>query len=501
MPKYETIIGLEIHLQLKTKSKMFCSCSNDGENQPPNTTICPVCLGHPGTLPTVNEEAVKQGLSLALALHCQINQQSKFDRKNYFYPDLPKGYQISQFDVPLAHDGYLIIKTDHQKKRIRLERVHLEEDAAKNIHQGNKTLVDFNRGGTPLAEIVTRPDFDQPTEAKQFLQQLRLIARYLGVSDADMEKGQLRCDANISLRPQGDQKLYPKTEIKNLNSFKAVEKALEFERQRQEKLWEQKKPPQLTSTRGWDENRGETVEQRTKESFADYRYFPEPDLPPLVIKESLINQAQSLMPELPLEREERFIKEYGLLPPDAEVLIKQKNWADYYEAVMSDFRAWLFKANGLSEVSEQAAQLWQKHKAFLAKLAVNWITTEVFRLISKDFKWNDFKITAENMAEFLSLIYQKKINSSAAQTILKQMFASGDDPSNIAEKLDLAQIDDVSTLEDLATKVIMMHPDQAKQYRSGKEALIKFFVGKLMQESKGRANPLAAEEILRKKIK
>ena len=273
MQKFETIIGLEIHLQLKTKSKMFCSCSNDGENQKQNTTVCPICLGHPGTLPTVNEAAVKFGMKMALALNCKINQYSKFDRKNYFYPDLPKGYQISQFDEPLAEDGHLIIETDGKQHRFGIERLHLEEDAGKNIHKDGQTLVDFNRAGTPLAEIVTDPDFRSPAETKSFLQDLRLIARYLDVSDADMEKGHLRVDANISLRPKGDTELYHKTEVKNLNSFKAVEKALLFEEKRQKELWQADTPPQFTATRGWDEAKQETVEQRTKKALVIIVFF------------------------------------------------------------------------------------------------------------------------------------------------------------------------------------------------------------------------------------
>ena len=501
MAKYETIIGLEIHLQLKTKSKMFCHCSNDAEGQEPNTLVCPICLGHPGTLPTINKEAVKMGLMMALALNCKINKKSKFDRKNYFYPDLPKGYQISQFDEPLAHDGHLVIESDRQKWSIGIERLHLEEDAAKNIHQDGKTLVDFNRGGTPLAEIVTRPDFKSPKEAKEFLTELRLIARYLGVSDADMEKGHLRCDANISLRPAGDHDFYPKTEVKNMNSFKAVEKALLYEEKRQAKLWDEKNPPDKTSTRGWDEDKGETVLQRIKEGSADYRYFPEPDLPPLHISEKLLTEVQSLMPELPLHRKDRFMTEYGLSSNDALELVNKKMWADYYEEVMSDLRAWVFKSKGLDSKKKKAEELWQEHKDKLSKLAYNWLTSELFGLIGAKFKIEDLYITAENMAELITLIYEKKINSSAGQTILKEMFnGADDDPSHIAERLDLAQIEDDSTLEGIVIKVIMSNPEQVKEYKSGKAAVLKFFLGLVMKESKGKANPQKAEELLKNKL-
>ncbi len=494
MKKLETIIGLEIHLQLKTKSKMFCACSNDGENQQVNTTICPICLGHPGTLPTINAEAVKLGMLLALALNCQINQKSKFDRKNYFYPDLPKGYQISQFDIPLAVDGHVVIEINNKPQRIGIERLHLEEDAGKNSHVAGQTLVDFNRAGTPLAEIVTRPDFRTAEAAKIFLQDLRLLARYLGVSDAEMEKGHMRCDANISLRPLGDTNLYPKTEVKNINSFKAVEKALLFEVLRQTELWEKNTPPHLTATRGWDENKQITVEQRTKEGSSDYRYFPEPDLPPLIISDQMLAYSKSAMPEFPQAKVARLMTEYGLSNSDAKILVQNKHWADFWEQVMSDLQAWFVRAGG------QAESVWENHKANLAKLNFNWLTSELFGLLPGNFNFSDLKISSENMAELLNLVYQNKINSSAGQMILKEMFVSGADPSQIAEKLDLAQIDDVAALEDLVVKVFMLYPEQYNDLKNGKEALIKFFVGKVMFESKGKANPQKVEEIIKNKL-
>ncbi len=497
MQKLETIIGLEIHLQLKTKSKMFCACSNDGENQPVNTTICPICLGHPGTLPTINAEAVKLGLQMALALNCQINQKSKFDRKNYFYPDLPRGYQISQFDIPLAVDGHLVIEINNKPHRIGIERLHLEEDAGKNSHVAGKTLVDFNRAGTPLAEIVTKPDFRTAESAKIFLQDLRLLARYLGVSDADMEKGHLRCDANISLRPIGDTRLYPKTEVKNINSFKAVEKALLFEIARQTELWEKNTPPHLTATRGWDENKQVTVEQRTKEGSSDYRYFPEPDLPPLIISDQMLAYSKSSMPEFPQAKVARLMAEYGLSVGDAKILVQNKQWVDFWEQVMSDLQAW-FGQN--PQYSKQVDEAWSKNKANLAKLNFNWLTSELFGLLPGNFDLADLKISSENMAELLNLVYQNKINSSAGQVILKEMFTSGADPSQVAEKLDLAQIDDIATLEDLVVKVFMLYPEQYNDLKNGKEALSKFFVGKVMAESKGKANPQKVEEIIKNKL-
>ncbi len=501
MSKYETIIGLEIHLQLKTKSKMFCNCSNDGSNQPVNTVVCPVCLGHPGILPTVNKEAIKQGIIMALALNCKIKSHSKFDRKNYFYPDLPKGYQISQFDEPLAEEGHLIIDLDNQHHKIGIERLHMEEDAAKNIHKDNKTLVDFNRGGTPLAEIVTKPDFRTPDQTKIFLQDVRLIARYLDVSDADMEKGQMRCDANISLRPIGDKELYHKTEVKNLNSFKAVVKALQFEQERQTALWEQGQAPQITATRGWDEAKQITVEQRTKEGSADYRYFPEPDLPPLIIKATLLQEIKSLMPELPNNRRDRFVEEYGLKIQDAYVLINLKHWADYFEAIMSDLRAWLFRDENIDPGTKEADILWQDNKQALSKLAFNWLSSELFGLVDTSFDIKNLKITAENMAELLKLIYRAKLNSSAGQTVLKAMFDTGDDPSHIMEEQDLGQVDDDKALQIFVEEVIKNNPQQVEDYKAGKIVLLKFFVGKVMAASKGKANPQKIENILQEKLK
>ncbi len=493
MNKYEVIIGLEIHLQLRTKSKMFCSCANEGENFKVNTNICPICLGHPGTLPTINLMALKKGLAMALAINCKINIKSKFDRKNYFYPDLPKGYQISQFDIPLAEEGYLLIDVNSNEKRIGIERLHLEEDAAKSIHKKDKTLVDYNRGGIPLAEIVTKPDFRKPEETIEFLKNLKLIAKYLNVSKADMEKGHLRCDANISIRPVGDNKLYPKTEIKNLNSFKAVVKSLKYEIKRQKDLWEKNSAPQITSTRGWKEEIGETVEQRTKESFADYRYFPEPDLPALLISEELLKEVKISLPELPHERYHRFIEEFGLSKKDAQFLVDKKIWAEYFEEVISELRAWIFKVN-------KNKSNWESSKKKLSKLTFSWITSELFSFLKDNFSIKDLRITPENMSELIKLIYNKKINSSAGQTILSKMFKSNSNPSDLAKELDLIQIDNFSELEGLVIKVIMSNSQQVEQYKNGKEALLKFFVGKVMEESRGKANPQRVTDILKEKL-
>jgi len=497
--RLETIIGLEIHIQMKTKSKMFCSCSNDAENQPPNSTVCQICLGHPGTLPKPNKRALEMGVVMALALDCKVNQKSIWERKNYFYPDLPKGYQISQFEIPLAKEGHLTIEAGDDKKRIGIERLHLEEDAAKNIHQKDSVLVDFNRSGTPLMEIVTKPDFRTAQEAKQFLQDLRLLARYLDVSDADMEKGHLRCDANISLRPIGDSQLYPKTEIKNLNSFRSVERALEFEVKRQTRLWDLNTPPSIQSTRGWDEKELKTVVQRDKEESADYRYFPEPDLPPIIFTGQEIKKIKASLPELPNDKKLRFIKEYQVSSVDAKVLAENQAVAQYFEEVMSEARAWL---ESLDEALGTSEEVWAFNKQRLTKLVAGWLLSELFKLMNESGKSiNEIKISPENFAEFIAIVYQKKINSSSAQVLLREMFQIGGDPSQIMEEKDLTQVGDAGQLEEIIAKIIKDNPEQVKEYQSGKEPLIKYFIGLAMKETKGKADPQILESLFKVKLK
>lgn len=498
--KLETIIGLEIHLQLKTKSKMFCSCSNEGEGKPANTVICPICTGQPGVLPVTNQGAVDLALLMALALNFKINKESYFERKNYFYPDLPKGYQISQFEKPLAEDGYLLIDVKGKDKRIVLERLHLEEDAAKNFHDKDNVLVDFNRSGTPLAEIVTRPNINSPEEAKYFLQELRIVARHLEVSDADMEKGHLRCDANISLRPVGDKELYPKTEIKNLNSFKSVEKALEYEVKRQTNLWEKGQAPKEPSTRGWEEKTGITVEQRTKEESSDYRYFPEPDLPPMIIDKNYIADIKKRLRELPHDKKHRFAKEYGLNLTESGILIEDRAIANYFEKIISELRAWLLTLGGEEGTEEE---IWEKNKKKVVKLAYGWLTSELFKLMNLDNKKiKEVNITPENFAEFITIVYKRMVNSSAAQIILKEMYQTGGDPSQIMEEKDLEQTKDVpkdreNYLKPIIENIIKSNPEQVKQYKAGKLPLIKYFVGLAMKETKSKADPLMAEKMLK----
>ena len=494
----ETIIGLEIHIQIKTKSKMFCGCSNSGENEPPNTTVCPICLGHPGTLPMANKSAVEMGALMALALNCEINRVSVWARKNYFYPDLLNGYPISQFEKPLAIGGHLTVIVRETEKRFNIERLHLEEDAAKNFHSQDATLVDYNRGGTPLMEIVTKPDFRTPEEAKLFLQELRLLARYLKVSEADMEKGHLRCDANISLRPAGEDKLYPKTEIKNLNSFKSVEKALTYEIKRQSDLWNLGTPPIKQSTRGWDENKLETVEQRDKEESADYRYFSEPDLPPVLFNEEDVARLQARLPELPRTKRLRFEEEYQLNGVEARQLVENEAVAGYFEAIMSEARAWLEENVNIEGTREE---IWQLNRQRLSRLVFGWLTSELFKLMNENsLEIHDLKINPENFAEFVILLYQKKVNSSAGQLILKKMFETGGNPSAIMEEEDLIQIDDADQLEQVAAEIIKANPDQVGEYKKGKTPLIKYFIGLAMKEMKGKADPEKLAEIFKNKI-
>lgn len=499
MKKYDIIIGLEIHAELRTKSKMFCACNNDSENAKPNTNVCPICLGHPGTLPLPNHEAINWTLLTGLALNCEINKFSKFDRKNYFYPDLPKGYQISQYDLPFCYNGYLEVGDE----KILITRIHLEEDTGKSAHykEEDYSLLDFNRAGTPLMELVTEPVIKDAAQAKKFCQNYQQILRYLKISNADMEKGEMRCEANISLqekgqweykdgliKPLGKHKLNPKVEVKNINSFRSVEKAINFEIARQSKALE-KGEDIIAETRGFDEGKGITVSQRVKESSADYRYFPEPDIPPLNISESWIDQLKNELPEMPQAKTKRFIREYGLNLNIAEVLTNDKELADWTENVISELEAWI-DANG----DEEARQ--EKH---LAISAANLITSELLKHLNSDNKKiTDLKITAENFAELCCLLYQKKINSSAGQTILEKMYQKGGDPEDIMKELGLQQIDDSAALEEAVKKIIKENPVQTADYKKGKVTLIQFFIGKVMAETRGKANPEVVKELLEK---
>ena len=507
--KYNPIIGLEIHVELRTKSKMFCGCVNDSDERHPNVQICPICLGHPGTLPVINKEAVRKVIKTGLALNCQIPEVSKFDRKNYFYPDLPKGYQISQYDKPFCKEGYL--KMDGRK--IRITRVHLEEDTGKLIHpEGvDYSLVDFNRAGIPLMEMVTEPDITSAKEARIFAEELQLILCYLGVSDADMEKGQMRVEVNISLSKS--KKLGTKVEIKNLNSFRSVEKAIDYEIKRQtEVLNEDKKV--IQETRGWNEAKGITVSQRKKEESYDYRYFPEPDLPTLHLNKRFIQEIKAEIPELPQQRRERFAKEYNLNEKVVKIFISNKNLGEYFEKVMSELINWVNPVRGYNDkmkvqrrqtsngVKETEIKEKISNQEFLklTNLAANYIITDFWSLFGKVLiKELEGKISPENFAEMIKMIYKGEISSKIAKQILPEML-KGADPSHIIEERGLTQVSNVLELENIIKDVIFKNQKAVEDYKKGKESALQFLVGQIMAATRGRAKPDIVQKILKKEL-
>jgi len=472
---FDTIIGLEVHLQLNTKTKIFCGCANRfGEE--PNSLTCPVCLGLPGTLPVLNQTALEYAIKVTLALNCQINTFVKFDRKNYYYPDLPKGYQISQYDKPLANHGHLIIPTANGPKRINIKRSHLEEDAGKLIHDDklNCSLVDYNRTGTPLLEIVTEPDLHSPQEAHDYLTILKLTLQYLNVSDCDMEKGSLRCDANVSIRPQGETKLGAKTELKNMNSFRAVKAALEFEVNRQRRLI-------LTGerivqeTRLWDEEKNITVSMRSKEEAHDYRYFPEPDLVPLTIDSKIIEKIRLTLPELPDKKLNRFMEQYGLSQYDAHILIQEQDIANFFERC----------TEGIEDVP--------------VKKIANWIIGPMREEISANKK----KIEYISIREFLMLIRnveEGKLSNLAAKDVLSVMVSSGENIEKIIAEKGLAQIMDETILEKIVVSVLAENPKVVEQIQQGKESATGFLVGQAMRKSQGKGNPKKFGEIIKRRL-
>lgn len=487
--RYFPVIGIEVHAELKTKSKMFCSCKNGlGLETEPNVHICPVCTGQPGTLPVPNRQAIEAVQRVGLALGCTLRLKSKFDRKNYFYPDIPKGYQISQYDEPFCEHG----ETEIEGRKFHITRIHLEEDTGKSMHPkgADHTLVDFNRAGVPLMELVTEPDFETGKEARAFCQKLQQVLRYLEVSDADMEKGQMRCEVNISLYPEGADRLSgTKVEIKNLNSFKTVERAVEYEIKRQtEELEAGKKIVQ--ETRGWDEARGATVSQRKKESAHDYRYFPEPDIPPFEFTEEYVEKLRFSLPEMPDAKLARFVSEYALPEKDAIILVEEKNDADYFEKVVSELGA-------KAEAGEMSASI---EKA--VKLAANYFITEVKKELKEwDREILLGRITPENFAEFIGIVADGKINSSAAQTVLKAMTEKEDnDPSHIVERLNLAQVSDAGELEKIVDTVLAANGQSVTDFKSGKQNAFQYLIGQVMKETKGKANPPMVAEILKKKL-
>jgi len=480
---------------------MFCRCSNDGENQQPNTTICPVCTGHPGVLPVLNGEAVHMGAKMALAINCSIPDTSKFDRKNYFYPDLPKAYQISQYDQPIGKNGYLDIvipakDNNRTSAHIRINRLHLEEDAAKLLHASDKkaSLVDFNRCSTPLMEIVTEPDLLSPLEAKVFLQELRLIARYLGVSSADMEKGHLRCDANVSVNITENGKTIqtPISEIKNLNSFRAVERALEYEGNRLHEDWiaggeTRKRTNKITV--GWDEAQGVTLLQRGKEEAHDYRYFPEPDLPPLSFADDERTALRAEIPELPSARRMRFSDEYSITADDARILVEDKETSIFFETSTSEVGEWLCTLEKCDE------SFRQKSYKLLASLLIHKIPP-----LLQELALHETKLTSENLAECVALSVSGKVNSTALQTILEETLVRGTNPTAIMKEKNLEQIEDTAALESAVDAALTANPDAVASYKAGKTTVIMFLVGQIMKEMKGKAQPEKVREILEKKM-
>ncbi|HEY7716523.1 MAG TPA: Asp-tRNA(Asn)/Glu-tRNA(Gln) amidotransferase subunit GatB [Candidatus Binatia bacterium] len=478
--KYESVIGLEVHAQLLTESKVFCGCSTKFGGAP-NHNVCPVCAGFPGVLPVVNKRAIEFAIKAGLATHCEIARSSVLARKNYFYPDLPKGYQISQYENPVGARGFVDIELDGVTKRVRLTRIHLEEDAGKTIHDahGDSSLVDLNRAGVPLLEIVSEPDMSSRQEANAYLRNLRAILQYLAICDGNMEEGSFRCDANVSVRPEGSKALGTKIEIKNLNSFRAVERALEFEIERQTdvlagggKL--------IQETRLWDEQRAETRSMRSKESAHDYRYFPDPDLLPLVIADAWIEEIRATLPELPARRKRRFISEYGLPTYDAELLTSRKDIADYFEAAVK------IHAN--------------------PKALSNWIVGDLFRVLKErrldeQLSISAWPVSPARLAEMVQLIDQGKISGKIAKAIFEEMLDSSNTPEQIVSDKGLEQVSDLSSIEAAIDLVLASSTKQIAQYRAGNEKVFGFLVGQVMKATHGRANPQRVNEVLREKLK
>ncbi len=494
--KYVPTIGLEIHMELKTKTKMFCACLNDSEEREPNKNVCPVCLAHPGALPVANLEAIRAVLKIGMALNGNIAEISKFDRKNYFYPDLPKAYQISQYDQPFVAGGYLEIDLPLEsgneiprKKKIRITRVHLEEDTGRLVHpdDGKSTLVDFNRAGVPLAELVTEPDITSGYEAQRFAEELRSILRYLGVANADMEKGELRCEVNISMALEDADKYGTKVEIKNLNSFRSVGQSIDYEIKRQTEVLEEGGKI-IQETRGWDETKGETFSQRKKEEAHDYRYFPEPDLLPMAPKEMFnLEEINLELPELPEAKRLRFMKEYGLKFKEVEILAYEPAIADYFEHIVSEL-----------DVFEKATA---EHREKRIKLAYNYFINDLQSLMTETgIKIAELRIDSENFAHLIDFVDKNMISSAAAKVVLAEMFDTGADAEDVVKEKNLLQVSDTKDLEGFIQKAIKENPVAVEEFKGGKDNALQFLVGKCMALSKGKANPKVIQELLRKNL-
>jgi len=481
--EYETVIGLEVHVQLRTQSKMFCSCRADYQTAPANTRVCPVCLGLPGTLPVINKKAVEFTIMTGLALGCEIPKLTKFDRKNYPYPDLMKGYQISQFDLPLALNGEMDITADGQDRTVRVERVHLEEDVSKLQHVSDEnddphSLVDVNRSGVPLMEVVSHPDMRTPEEARSYLTKLHSIIQYLGVSTANAQDGSFRCDANISLRPMGQKGYGTKAEIKNMNSLRAVFMALNHEQERQKRVLDSGERV-IQGTRGWSEERSATYSQRSKEEAHDYRYFPEPDLPPLVIEDSWIEELRNNLPELATDRLARFTDQYGLPEYDARLLTNSKGMADYYE-----------QATRLHATDSDNGQKFAKNVS-------NWILGDLSRLLNlEDRLIDESPVSPESLVELIDLVDKDTVSVSMAKTVLEEAFESGGSPAQIVQEKGYTQISDSSAVDEAVGQAIDANPQAVADYMGGKETAAKFLVGQVMKITKGQAKPDLVNELV-----
>jgi aspartyl-tRNA(Asn)/glutamyl-tRNA(Gln) amidotransferase subunit B len=474
--EFETVIGLEVHAQMKTKSKIFCGCTTEFGN-PPNSNTCPVCLGMPGVLPVLNKKVVEYAMKMGLATNCEIGEMNEFARKNYFYPDLPKGYQTSQFDKPICEHGWVEIEVDGKTRKIGLTRIHMEEDAGKLVHDEHeaKSYVDLNRTGVPLIEIVSEPDIRSPEEAVAYLKKVHAILRYLDICDGNMQEGSFRCDANISLRPVGQEELGTRTELKNMNSFRNVQRALEYEERRQrDMLLDGEQVVQETLL--WDPDKGASSSMRSKEEAHDYRYFPCPDLVPVVIDQAWIEAIRKTLPELPDERKARFVDELDLSDNDAGVLTSSRELADYFEAALKDY------GNG--------------------KKLGNWIMTELMKSMKGEdaMDISQCPVSPANLAGLLNMVDKGTISGKIAKTVFEEMMASGKDPETVVKEKNLVQMSDEGELVAIVQEIIAANPEQAQQFRDGKTKVMGFFVGQLMKKTKGKANPQMANQLFSKEL-
>jgi aspartyl-tRNA(Asn)/glutamyl-tRNA(Gln) amidotransferase subunit B len=476
--KYEPVIGLEVHAQLQTRSKMFCRCSTQYAGAEPNTHICPVCAGFPGVLPVVNGRAVELATRVGLALNCEISPSSRFDRKHYPYPDLPKGYQISQYDLPLAVRGYVMLAGAHGERRIGIVRVHMEEDTGRLLHRTSPSgqvysLVDLNRSGVPLLEIVSEPDISSAAEAREYVAKLRQILRYIDASTGNMEEGALRCDANVSVRPEGETELGAKVEIKNLNSFRMIERAIEYEIRRQVEALESGEGVQQ-ETRGWDEAAGVTLSQRTKEYASDYRYFPEPDLPPVTVDDARREEIRSGLAELPDARRRRFVSQYGLTAQDAGVLTLARETAEYFEAVVANLQG-----------------------RAPARLAATWVTGPLFALLNRDnLAITETRVSPALLAQLLEMLQAGEINRGSAGEVLEETYASGRPPREVAQERGLTQISDAGALVPIVRGVLERNPKAVEDFRNGKRQVVGFLIGQVMKETRGTAKQDTARSLI-----